>query len=304
MTRTFVTTAVARGALVLLLASAAAFGVLAAGQAQEAAGQGAAGQGPEQAQSAAVSQLISTMQIDQVIELLRVEGVDYGKSIEDEMFPGAGGAGWVATVGKIYDPVAMKAAFAGRLSAELGGKEAEVAGMEAFFGSDLGQRVLKLELEARRALLDDDTEAAADLAWGDLDSGDAARAGLIRKFAEVNDLVDSNVMGALNSNLAFYQGMAATGGFAGEMPEDQMLSDVWGQEPDIRRETEAWVYPYLNLAYGPLSDAELQAYIDFSATPEGQVLNGALFAAFDAVFTPISKALGTAAALQIQGQDI
>lgn len=309
MTRTLVTTISARGAVVLVLVLALVAGGPAVLRAQTVMDQGtdqgaAQGTDPAQPEQAAVARLIATMQIDQVIELLRVEGVDYGKSIEDEMFPDAGGAGWAATVGRIYDPVAMKAGFAGKLADELGGKTAEVAGMEAFFGSDLGQRVLKLELEARRALLDDDTEAAADLAWEDLDQGDAVRAGLIRKFAEVNDLVDSNVMGALNSNLAFYQGMAATGGFTEEMPEEQMLSDVWGQEPDIRRETEAWVYPYLNLAYGSLSDAELQAYIDFSASPAGQVLNGALFAAFDAVFSPISKALGTAAALQMQGQDI
>lgn len=310
MTRTLVTTILARGAVVLALVAGGPEALRAQAVADPGAGSGT-DQAPSQAQpeQAAVARLIATMQIDQVIELLRVEGVDYGKSIEDEMFPDAGGAGWAATVARIYDPVAMKAGFAGKLADELGGKTAEVAGMEAFFGSDLGQRVLKLELEARRALLDDDTEAAAELAWEDIDQGNGdqgneARAGLIRKFAEVNDLVDSNVMGALNSNLAFYQGMAATGGFNDEMPEEQMLSDVWGQEPDIRRETEAWVYPYLNLAYGSLSDAELQAYIDFSASPEGQVLNGALFAAFDAVFSPISKALGTAAALQMQGQDI
>ncbi|MEY4698536.1 MAG: hypothetical protein RIT14_2964, partial [Pseudomonadota bacterium] len=49
---------------------------------------------------------------------------------------------------------------------------------------------------------------------------------------------------------------------------------------------------------------ELQAYITFSETEAGQALNVALFVAFDAVFTPISKALGLAVAKQMQGQDI
>lgn len=255
------------------------------------------------APSPAVAQLIETMRIDEVIGVLQAEGLDYGASIEEQMFPGAGGAGWKATVARIYDPVAMKAAFAGRLARGLQGKDADVAKMEAFFASDLGQQVLKLELEARRALLDDETESAAELAWSDLDAEGGVRANMIRDFARVNDLVDSNVMGALNANLAFYQGMASGAGNS-EVGEDEMLADVWGQEPDIRRETETWVYPYLNLAYGSLSEAELQAYIDFSATPEGQVLNTALFAAFDAVFTPISRALGHAAGVELSGQDI
>ncbi len=256
------------------------------------------------APSPAIAQLIETMRIDEVIGVLQAEGLDYGTTLEEQMFPDAGGAGWAATVARIYDPVAMRLAFDARLAAELQGKDDAVARMEAFFASDLGQKVLALELEARRALMDDDTEAAAEEAWAALDAEGKARAAMVRDFAAVNDLVDSNVMGALNSNLAFYQGMAGGGALESEMTEEDMLSEVWAQEADIRRETEAWVYPYLNLAYGALSDAELQAYTDFSATAEGQVLNTALFAAFDSVFTPISKALGQAAAVQMEGQDI
>lgn len=284
--------AVAGGLFALSLAAGVPSGLFA-----ETAGQGTAEQGTP------VSQLIVTMQIDQVIDLLRAEGLDYGASLEEQMFPGAGGAEWKAEVAGIYDVAEMKQRFADRLSAELQGKEG-VAEMDAFFASDLGRKVLQLELEARRALMDDETESAASLAWADLEAAGGKRVEMIRAFAEVNDLVESNVMGTLNSNFAFYKGMAGAGGLEAGMSEEDMLAEVWGQEADIRAQTEDWVYPYLNLAYGPLTDAELQAYIDFSATPAGQVLNGALFAAFDAVFTPISRALGTAAAQQLQGQDI
>lgn len=261
------------------------------------------GQGANDVQ-ADVALLIETMQIDDVIDVLRVEGLDYGASIEDEMFPGAGGSAWQATVAGIYNPDAMKAAFADTLAKELLGKADAIAQMQTFFGSDLGQRVLSLELEARRSLLDDETEAAAELAWSDLAAEGGPRVDLLRRFAEVNDLVDSNVMGALNSNLAFYNGMAGTGAFADEMSEEQILSDVWASEPDIRQQTEDWVYPYLNLSYSSLSDDELRAYVDFSASPAGVLLNDALFAAFDAVFVPVSRALGAGAALQMKGQDI
>lgn len=265
----------------------------------------AAGRAPAVAtEDAAVAELVKTMRFDQVIDLLRIEGLEYGKSIEDEMFPGGGGAAWSGTVAGIYDVRTMQTAFDAKLAEALRGKGDEVAEMTAFFVSPLGQRVLELELEARRSLMDDDTEAAASLAWSDLAAEGGARVELVERFAEVNDLVETNVMGTLNSNLAFYQGMAGTGAFAGEMTEDTMLSDVWAQEPDIRQQTREWVYPFLNLSYSSLSDEELQDYVDFSESDAGQVLNTALFAAFDAVFVPISRSLGAAAALQMKGQDI
>jgi hypothetical protein len=104
--------------------------------------------------------------------------------------------------------------------------------------------------------------------------------------------------------LAFFQGLAEVGGGVGEIPEEDMLADVWAQEPDIRAETEAWILPYLSLAYGPLSDDELAEYIGFSKTGPGQKLNHALFAAFDAVFSQISRDLGRATAKQMLGEDI
>lgn len=248
--------------------------------------------------------LMQTMRIGDIVALLREEGIDYGRTLETDMFPGAGGAGWQATVGLIYDGARMEAAFGAALNAALDGQGEATAAAQSFFGSALGQKVLGLEIEARRALLDQAVEDAAKLAWEDMAAEDGARVALLEEFVAANDLVESNVMGALNSNLAFYRGMAEGGAFGDEMTEDQMLSDTWAQEGEIRASTEGWIFPYLALAYGPLSDAELQDYIDFSRSAAGQTLNSALFAAFDDVFTPVSRALGLAVARQLQGQDI
>ena len=254
--------------------------------------------------SGQVAGLVETMQIGQIIEVLRQEGLDYGQTLEDDMFPGAGGPGWLATVGLIYDGARMQDAFVASLERELAENPSGITEMQAFFASDLGQQVLTLELEARRALLDDATEEAAKAAWAELQGSEGARLDLLERFSATNDLIESNVMGALNSNLAFYQGMTEGGAFGPEMTEDQMLAEVWGQEADIRAQTADWLFSYLTLAYGPLSDEDLDRYIAFSASPAGQQLNAALFAAFDDVFTPISKALGVAVARQMQGQDI
>jgi hypothetical protein len=252
----------------------------------------------------AVDQLFDVMRISEIIGVLRDEGLEYGKTLEADMFPGAGGAGWAAAVDGIYDTARMEAVFHAGMTRELAREPEGIADMAAFFGSDLGQKILRLEIEARRALLDDATEEAAKLAWEDMAGSDDRRVALLERFATANDLVESNVMGALNANLAFYQGMAEGGAFGGEMTEDQMLADVWGQEAEVREQVSDWLFPYLALAYGPLTDEELQSYIDYSESPAGQQLNAALFAAFDGVFSPVSKALGLAVARELQGQDI
>lgn len=251
-----------------------------------------------------VAELMETMRITDIVALLREEGIDYGRTLEEDNFPGAGGAGWQATVAMIYDGARMEAAFGTSLSAALEGEGAAIEAARDFFASELGQKVLDLEIEARRALLDDATEEAAKVAWEEMAAEGGQRVDLLEAFVTANDLVESNVMGALNSNLAFYQGMAEGGAFGDKMTEEQMLSDTWAQEGEIRASTEGWIYPYLALAYGPLTDAELQQYIDYSRSPAGQVLNAALFSAFDDVFSPVSRALGLAMARQMQGQDI
>ena len=174
----------------------------------------------------------------------------------------------------------------------------------AFFDTPRGQGILSLELEARRALMDKTTEDAARARAEEMAAKDDPRMNALREFAEVNDLVEANVQGALNANLGFYQGMAQSGVFGDEMTEDQILSDVWGQEADVRKETESWLYSFLALAYGPLPDEDLQSYIAFSRSAAGKKMNVALFAAFDVVFVQISHDLGRAVAHQMVGDDI
>jgi len=253
---------------------------------------------------AEVDALLAALRMGDTIGVLREEGIEYGRTLEADMFPGAGGSRWDATVALIYDGARMSEAFRTALIGEVGGDAAVIAEIRSFFEGDLGRKVIGLEIEGRRAFLDDAVEERAKVAWEDTREADAQRADLLERFVTENDLVESNVSGALNANLAFYRGMAESGAFGDEMTEERMLSDVWSQEPTVRQSTTEWVYSYLNLAYAPLSDAELEAYADFSATPAGQKLNTALFAAYAQVFTPISRALGLAVGRQMQGQDI
>ena len=105
-----------------------------------------------------IARLSETLQIAGILSVMRQEGFDYGKTLEEDMFPGKGGASWNAAVDKIYDEQAMRTVFDKALFSELGQADAATLGaIEDFFGSERGQRILTLEVEARRALLDPET---------------------------------------------------------------------------------------------------------------------------------------------------
>ena len=88
------------------------------------------------------------------------------------------------------------------------------------------------------------------------------------------------------------------------MSEEQILTDVWAQEGDIRESTTEWIYSFLYMAYGPLGDADIQAYITFSETEAGGDINRAMFESFDRLFEGISQSLGRAAAMEMTSQEL
>lgn len=251
-----------------------------------------------------IAALTQTLKIDALIAVMRTEGLANGKDMEADLFPGQGGAAWSVVVSRVYDAGRLHAIFDAALTKALQNDAATQQAMTDFFGTALGQKILALEIDARKTLLDDKaTEAAAQL-WTEAAAAKTPRVAQINHFAEVNDLVESNVMGALNGNLAFYRGMNDAGAFPQPMPEDDMLAEVWGQEADVRHDTTEWLFPFLMLAYQPLSDHELDQYIAFSETPAGQKANRAMFTAFDAMFVQVSKELGQSAGRLMAGQDI
>ena len=251
-----------------------------------------------------ISTLTQTLKIDALIAVMRSEGLANGKDMQADLFPEQGGAAWSVVLNRVYDTARLHEIFDAALSKSLENDPATQTAMRDFFGKPLGQRILALEIDARKTLLDDKATEAAAAVWGKALNANTPRAVQINRFAEVNDLVESNVMGALNGNLAFYQGMNAAGAFPEPMPEADMLAEVWGQESDVRRDTIDWLYPFLMLAYQPLTDQELEQYIAFSTTPAGQKANAAVFAAFDAMFVQVSKELGQSAGRLMAGQDI
>ncbi|WP_128513596.1 DUF2059 domain-containing protein [Tabrizicola thermarum] len=252
----------------------------------------------------AADKLGEVLQLDALFAVLRDEGLAHGTTLEADMFPSGGGAAWKDAVSAIYDTGRLRAGFDAALTEQLGADPETVDAIVAFFGSDLGRKIVGLEIEARRAFLDTAAEEAARVAADDAAAARDPKVAQIRRMIEAADLLEMNVAGSMSGNLAFMTGIAGTGAYGPDMPEDQILSDIWGQEDQIRADTSTWLYAYLGLAYAPLSKDEMEAYIAFWESPAGQRLNAALFTAFDRVFRQVSHDLGRAAGQAMQGRDI
>jgi hypothetical protein len=246
--------------------------------------------------------LLSAMGLYDILAIMAAEGRESAPDIAADMFPGQGGAAWMAVAASIYATDKMTAAFEAALPLERL-SDADIAALRGFFESDLGARIAAGEIAARQAFLDPGLEQIATDLANERAAQNHPRIAQLTAFNIVNDLVERNVSGALNANFAFYRGLSDGGAFATPIPEEMMLAEVWGQEPAIRADTVQWLLAYQTLAYEDLSDADLQAYIDLSRSDAGQAINASLFAAFDTVFNAISHDLGRAAAGFIAGED-
>ena len=246
--------------------------------------------------------LFELLMLPDIIDIMREEGVSYSHTIGQDLFAGEPTQEWATVVGEIYDVDVMTSVV--RADFETSLQDVDLAPLIAFFGSDQGQMIVGLEVSARRALLDVVVEEASKDAVARAQTDADPRYALVSEFIETNNLIETNVAGALNSNLAFYTGLVDGRAFGGALSEEQILTDVWAQEGDIRESTTEWIYSFLYMAYGPLGDADIQAYITFSETEAGGDINRAMFESFDRLFEGISRSLGRAAAMEMTSQEL
>lgn len=236
--------------------------------------------------------LFDTLRMGDLLSIMREEGFIAGQDLAPEV---AGDVqAWDDALSVIYDEAWMRQTVLDGMNDALAPEE--IAPIEEFFEADPGRGFVELELSARQAFLDPSVEEGAkDRVAAARSEADETLA-LVERYIAVNDLIEANVVGALNSNVAFYEGLVAGGAFDFDVTEEQILADVWAQEGEIRTSTEAWVTSFLFLAYGPQDPEALETYIAFSESEPGRDLNRALFAAFDGLFEQISFNLGRAAA--------
>ena len=244
--------------------------------------------------------LMDVLGISDVVEVMRAEGFDYADDLNTDMLNGQAGALWAGQITSLYD--------AGRMSETVRGKLADGMDAEAvdaaisFFASDTGAQIIELEIAGRVAMADETIEDIARQTYFEVKGTSDPRFALIADFEAANDLWERNVSGALTANYRFYQGLVDGDGI--EMTEDEIIEDVWDQEQEIRDDTESWLFGYLMMAYRPLPDEGLQAYIDFSNTEAGGALNSALFDGFNLMYEDISYGLGRAVAMHMVSEQL
>lgn len=249
-----------------------------------------------------IDRLFGALFLPQVLGIMQQEGLSYGDSIAEGMLEGRVSADWPEGIERIYDLEVLEEAVRGEFREALAGED--LGPMLEFFTTPPGETIIELEVSAREAMLDDDVEMAARETAALAMADETDRFRQIERFAETNDLVETNVASALNANLAFYEGLRSGGALPPGLTDEQILAEVWSREAELRQSTTEWVISFLMLAYRPLPDADLETYTEFSQTAPGQLLNRAVFDAFEEPFRDISRALGRLAAIEMTRQDI
>lgn len=254
------------------------------------------------AQEADADALFEALALEEILGIMREEGLAYGEQIGVDMFGGTPPADWDDIVSRIYNTERMESEVRAALADATA--DMDLAPILAFFTSEPGAGFIDLEVSARRAMLDEEVEQMAKEAAAVAMADETPLFAQVERFVAANDLVETNVVGALNSTYAFYLGLMAGDGFPADMTESDMLADVWAQEPSIRANTEEWVYSFLVMAYGPAAPEDLETYIAFSESDAGRAANRAVFGAFDGMFEEISLSLGAAVARFMATQEL
>lgn len=251
------------------------------------------------ASEALVDRLAQALRLSEVVQILSAEGLEHGAALDAEMLAGAGGAYFADQVQEVFDPAdmvdALKSAMAQGMS------EAALQDSLVFFESDLGRRIIGLELSARQAFGDPDIEAMAVERLGALPADDPALA-LVRRYVDANELVTRNVSGMQGTDFAFYLGLAQGGAY--DRDDEAYLAGLLEDRDQMLAETEEWALSFHLMAYDPLSVAEQQANIDYSLSAAGQAFNVALFEGFDRMYEDLFYRLGLLVAQAMTATDL
>ncbi|WP_299041936.1 DUF2059 domain-containing protein [uncultured Tateyamaria sp.] len=233
-----------------------------------------------QSACADVNRLIDAMGIPELIVAFSTEGVEAGQAIDEAFLDRQGGDVWAATVQRLYDPQRIEAELRTVMGEELDPGAAEQALL--FFESDLGARIVELEVQARQAFLDETIEEAAKVA-------PSAQAKPVTDYLLARDLIERNTDIAVAAQAAFLDGLADASGSTDAQPNLDRL------RARILTDTESWLRGYNALVQSAMTEDDIAIYTAFWDTEVGQAVDNALFLGFGQSYTTLSYALGQAA---------
>ncbi|KQI69832.1 hypothetical protein AN189_04995 [Loktanella sp. 3ANDIMAR09] len=249
-----------------------------------------------------IDPVYDALRMDELVTILRAEGLHYGDDIAAELFNGPVSGAWDGAVDAVFDTTVMADTLRSGLAAGL--DDTDTDAIVAFYDSPLGQQITTLELSAREAFLDETIEEAATEAAAIAVADGGPRIDQMNAYLAANDVIEQEVTSTMNASVAFYMGLMDGGALPPSLTEDEVLRDVYSRQDEIRRDVTSRVYAFLYLAYDPLSDADIDAYITFMESQPGQALSRATYAAFDAYYIDASRQLALAAAAQMRVSDL
>ncbi|WP_223428374.1 hypothetical protein [Tateyamaria pelophila] len=236
-----------------------------------------------------IDRLIDAMGMPELIRAFSVEGEATGKTLDADFLGGQGGSVWAETVRKLYDPTRLERALRIGVAETLDPDLARTA--LVFFDSDVGQRIVLLEVQAREAMLDNDVAVMAKAAG-------AQSGAQVRDFIALRNLVERNTDAGVSAQNAFFDGFAQSTRSPMPAPDAEDLRD------GIAAETETWLLGYYALTLSALSDEDIDIYSDFWRTEVGAAVDDAIFEAFGDSYTTLSFALGQAVGLLMPADEL
>ena len=171
-----------------------------------------------------------------------------------------------------------------------------------FFTSAQGALFAELETTARVAISDDAVEEQAKAMAADARDSDPARIALLEAAIEVLDMVEFNIQAAQESQYSFLIELAQAGVI--DFSQGEILALIAEDQGELITMVQEWLLAFTYMAYSPVSDAELQGYIDFQSSDAGQALNTALFDAFRTMDVEQSQQMGQLVAGFMAAQEL
>lgn len=238
--------------------------------------------------------LWDALKFEAMVDVIVIEGEDLAREMSTDM-PAPAAREWDAFVSAIYTDAHFRDALYHNLYDALMRRDADLPSMVAFYTTDLGERLAQNDLDTRRAFLDDAVFDLAVEAWGAIDP-ELERVTQINAFVEITDTIERNVTAVMNSEIAYWNGMAQS--FAeidADIPpfdQTEILREIWSREPDIRAFQSEWIYAFLSTTFAMLSSQDIETFLTFSDSAAGRQLNAAMYEAFNVVYDDMSRVMG------------
>jgi hypothetical protein len=250
------------------------------------------------ADQARVAELFVALNMDEIISIMQYEGkLDavatikmYAERAVDEEVR--------ARIDSIFDATEMQAALIKQTSENM--NDAQIVAATEFLSSNVGMRANTLETTARRAISDDAIEEYALSQFED--ASELTRYKQFQDLITTLDLIDQNTYSAMGAQYVFMRQLADTEAL--DLTDDAITELLMASEDELREGISEWLFGFFNMAYAPLSDADLATYIDFQKSDAGQALNRSLFAGFNELSVRHAQKMGTMVAELLKVQDL